>query len=330
MLRRISAYLYIFTMLALLAGTVRIHLFDGYLPTSMLIIPGLILWGMGVMHFLGILPVVRVEEDRKRDIADAVTLVGAAVLTHLLVARLGLTAVMASALVGLFFGVFLRPVAVAAFCGSFVGMLAPPLYGFYGLVFAALSAAVLFQLGRGTFKGIGGKLGTTAFFGSMFAAFFFTPESFHFFANGIDLDKLLFTTSTDLILILLSGLASYATYFYADRYPLTVVITSAAVGIVGELVLPMIYPDQGAFLSVAVYCASFAGMTAKEHFGRGRGYFLAGMLSGTLFLFGPQIFVGFGGKLGTTAMISSLATYALRNLVQNWRLFGSSLKKMAS
>ncbi len=330
MLQRLSAYLYISTMLALLAGTVRIHFFDGYIPTSMLIIPGFILWGMGVMHFLGIMPLIHVEENRKRDVADAAALVAAAVITHLLVARFGQTAVMASALVGLCFGLFFKPVAVAAFCGSFVGMLAPPLYGFYGLLVAAMSAAVLFQLGRGSFRGIGGKLGTTAFFGSMFAAFFFTPSSFHFFARGIDLEKLLFTTTTDLVLIVLSGLAAYATYALADRFPLSVVITSAVVGLTGELLLPLVFPNQGAFLSVAVYCASFAGMTAKEHFGGGRAFFLAGALSGTLFLFGPEIFVGFGGKLGTTAMISSLATYALRNLLQNWQLFGRSLKKMAS
>jgi hypothetical protein len=103
----------------------------------------------------------------------------AAAVTVALGVRLGFGAVVASALVGLFAGLALPAlfprlgdtIAPAAFCASFVGMVAPERIegelrvgltgGLSGLAFVALSPSL---------AGAGGKLGTTAFVSCLAAA----------------------------------------------------------------------------------------------------------------------------------------------------------------
>jgi hypothetical protein len=61
--------------------------------------------------------------------------------------------------------------AVPAYCGSFVGMTSIQLLFSHGeLALAVVIAAVIYVLTACTFAGIGGKLGTIAFAGSMITA----------------------------------------------------------------------------------------------------------------------------------------------------------------
>jgi hypothetical protein len=93
----------------------------------------------------------------------AAVFLGAAV-TFLISVEFGLGAVVASGLVGLLGAALIKGHAVALFCGSFVGMSSPAVFGYFELVLlAGAIAALVYVLSRADFNDSGGKLGTIAF-----------------------------------------------------------------------------------------------------------------------------------------------------------------------
>ncbi|MBP1987046.1 hypothetical protein [Halolamina salifodinae] len=236
------------------------------------------------------------------DAADFLAVVAGAVLTYWLSVDAGFGPVVASAVVGLAAGVALPRVDSAAYCGSFVGMVSPAVFPDAGLVVAAGAAAgALFVAARGAFDGFGGKLGTTAFFGILAVAAGTAAE----FAAGTAPPW-----SEAALLLPVTAVAAALTVALGFRYGLGSVIASAAVGLFGGLVLPMLHP-AGDLLATAAFCATFVGMVAPARIDGELRVGAAGALSGAVFLAVSPVFAGAGGKLGTTAFVSCLACYGV-------------------
>ena len=99
--------------------------------------------------------------------------------------------------------------------------------------------------------------------------------------------------------ILYSAIGVIATYELATLLSVNVVIASAFMGLLGYLLIKK--------NSVAFYCGTFAGMTSYEIFNHYEILVLAAVC-GLVYLIIKNIFNGYGGKLGTTAFISTFFT----------------------
>ncbi|MFD1566782.1 hypothetical protein ACFSAU_04690, partial [Halolamina litorea] len=186
----------------------------------------------------------------------------------------------------------------AAYCGSFVGMVAPAVFSDLDLVVAAgLAAGALFVAGRGAFDGFGGKLGTTALFGCLVVA---AGSGVSFAAGSVP------PWGEAVLVVPGDAVAVVATVALGVLYGLGAVIASAVVGLAGGLVLPPIHP-RGELLATAAFCASFVGMVAPARIDGERRVGAAGALSGVLLLAVSPVLAGAGGKLGTTAFVACLA-----------------------
>ncbi len=237
---------------------------------------------------------------------DFYMLVAGALVTFILV-KMGLSAILASALVGAIGSLLLKQSALAIFTGSFVGMTSIHIFTNLDLLVAAIIAGILFSFGKEAFPGIGGKLGTTAFFGALPVLLVRYPSTFDFFNDGIDVTHLDFSTGFIVLLIALSAIAAYLTYFLSDRWLKNIVLSSSLVAIFAELTLHFIMDTNAGVLSAAIYCATFAGMSTKKRLHPESVFLLAGALSGFIYFNSSPIFVGIGGKMGTSGFIASMA-----------------------
>lgn len=220
----------------------------------------------------------------------------------------GLGVVLASALVGTGAAIIAPKWAVAAYCGSFVGMLSPESYpALYQLVVATLAAALLFWAGSPVFGGYGGKLGTSAFFGCIVAAWL----------TGAPLqDASLPTRQLALLILLVSALSAASAYVLSIRCKQGPVLGSSLVGLFAGFVLPWLPAEmQGNVLAVVAFCASFAGMASRERLPTESHALLAGLLAGGIFVFASPSLGGAGGKLGTIAFVATLAARPLGDLL---------------
>ena len=228
-------------------------------------------------------------------------------LTVFLANRVGLGVVVASSLVGFGAALLFPKWGAAAFCGSFVGMLSPASFpAFYQLMLATLAAAALFWAGAPVFVGFGGKLGTTAFFGCVVAAWL---------TNAPLQEAPLPSRQIALLILFVSAISSAGAYVLSVRCKLGPVMGSALVGLFAGLVLPWLPLDMnGPLLAVVAFCASFAGMANTERMPTESHALLAGLIAGGVFVFASPSLGGAGGKLGTIAFASTMAAKPLGDL----------------
>ncbi|WP_135824413.1 hypothetical protein [Halorussus ruber] len=240
------------------------------------------------------------------DAADALAVVGAAVVTYLLSVRAGLGPVVASALVGLLAGVLADEIAVAAYCGSFVGMASPALFPSVSyLALAGLLSGVAFVAAERAFSGFGGKLGTLALFGCATTAVLTDAT----YAGG---SALSWTQAALVVPVSVAG--AVGAVVLSVRLELGAVIGSALVGLIAGLGFPAIPIAPGETLAAAAFCASFVGMSSSERLdGEGR-VALAGAVCGLVFVAVGAAFAGAGGKLGTTAFVACVTTAGAERL----------------
>jgi hypothetical protein len=239
---------------------------------------------------------------------NALSVAGGAVVTFVLSIDIGLGGVTASALVALIAAYVIPDYAVPVYCGSFVGMASTQLlYGHGELALAGAVAAVIYVLTACTFPGIGGKLGTIAFAGSVITALGLGRP---FLVTAMP------DTTTALLIIIYSVVATVLTFWLNVTLGHGAVIASAIVGITGGLVLPVIHPMSGGLLAVVVFCASFAGMASGERFPKASMMVLVGLVAGLIFVFSMPVGGGAGGKLGTIAFASCLAVRGFGDLVK--------------
>jgi hypothetical protein len=109
------------------------------------------------------------------------------------------------------------------------------------------------------------------------------------------------------LIIFYSVLSAVLTYSISVRLKLGAVLTSSIVGLIGGLILPMVYVEYGSILAAVSFCASFSGMASKERFPNELGVSLVGLITGVIFVFSYTFMVGAGGKLGTIALASNIA-----------------------
>ncbi len=92
-----------------------------------------------------------------------------------------------------------------------------------------------------------------------------------------------------------------ATWYMNIHLDLGPVVASGLVGVVAALIFNT---EQ----AVAIYTASFAGMSSAAVLGSLPMVLLAGALVGVIFMLALPVYQGFGGKLGTIASCAVLLT----------------------
>lgn len=225
-----------------------------------------------------------------------------AVSTYILNIDVGLGAVTASGLVGVIAALVAPAYGVPLYCGSFVGMTSAQfLLNHTELGVAGLIAGAIYVITTGVYDGFGGKLGTIAFAGCLITGvclrreFVVAPVPAWRIAGEI---------------ILYAVLAAVITRWLSINRRHGAVMASGAVGLVGGLILPAVYPaGVGSMLAVVVICASFAGMSAKTRFPELWLMVISGLFTGIAFVYSMPVLGGAGGKLGTLALGAGLATH---------------------
>jgi hypothetical protein len=230
---------------------------------------------------------------------------------------LALGAVVASGLIGILAHMIVPEYGVPAYCGSFVGMSSSALFfQHYEVALASIIAGVVYVLSRDVFSGFGGKLGTIAFIGASIAAFSLGRE---FLASPIS------DWTTNLWVLLFSFIAAPLTFFLSCNLKNGPVLASGAVGLLGGLILPVLFPQIGNLLAVVVICASFTGMSNATRCNKFWVMLVAGLITGILFVFTTPLLGGAGGKLGTIAFAAIISTNGFILMFQ--RIYGVNARK---
>ncbi len=241
-----------------------------------------------------------------QDVGSFLGVTGGAALTYVLSINLGLGPVVAAGLVGIMATLAVSRYDVPIYCGAFVGMACSSLLHGYGHLFLAAGVAgAVFLISKPVFNGFGGKLGTIAVIGCV-AAGLLTGRTFGSApVPGWDLGY---------YLVGYAVAGAVLTYVLNVRFGHSAVISSGLVGLAGGLTLPVVHPVIGSTLAVMVICASFAGMSSRERVPNELYVATAGVLCALLFMYSSPYLGGAGGKLGTIAFGSVIATAGLYRL----------------
>ncbi len=220
----------------------------------------------------------------------------------------GLSAVLASGLIGILGSVLFKRYEVEIFTGSFVGMSSVVLFNDVGLMFASLIAYLVYFFGKKVFVGIGGKLGSSAFAGTVITAVLLG-------VNPLMPDTVFINTSLPGWLIsitLISGsLACVITYLVSKHwFKGSTVIGSSLIGIVGYFG-SLLLGSFGPLFAGTIYAATFAGMSQEKVLKNPRFFAIAGLITSILFLLSSNYFLGLGGKMGLSAFIGVIGTLPL-------------------
>ena len=227
------------------------------------------------------------------------------------VAELGLSPIVSASVVGIVTGVVVRSVAVPVYCGAFVGMTSPEVFGSYWLAtLAAVLAGVLFTVAHPVFHGLGGKLGTTAFVGVLLVAL---PTASTFQSGTIP------EGSVVLSVVGITALGASITFAIHTRSAASPVLASGLVGAVGGIWLPMLFDAQGGLFAAATYSASFAGMTNPKRIPNEWWIGVTGAGVGLVVVHTLPFVGGSGGKLGTIAFGSCLGIHGTLRIVGIFR-----------
>ncbi|MCG8571523.1 MAG: hypothetical protein MJB14_15415 [Spirochaetes bacterium] len=248
-------------------------------------------------------------------------------------------AIVASSLVGIIIAFFTITIgdenhySWAAFCGSFAGMLAINNLSYYYLTYTflinatilsvlcgllyALVEYIAYKFPRILFDGYGGKLGTTAFISVLIfylANWFLFKDPTEIFPHADLFFGLqwyhVFIPVSAICGSLISMEIKNTVSSLNDNYK---VLTVATTGIMGGILLnnffaqiPFIRIDFGHEMAAAWYTGAFVGMSSYFVLMLKRDYFIAGTISGILFILSRNLFVGVGGKLGFLSFLAVL------------------------
>ena len=250
---------------------------------------------------------------------DVVHVVLGALAVQLAIRSGGMTAVQAAPLVGALAWVSgriglldQRVLPASLYCGAFAGMTSSHvLPGTSWVVLAGILAGIIYSLSKHFWVGIGGKLGTIAFAGTALTVIVARLAGWNHGDPAA-------TTLDGPVLWAVFGIGIVAaplTYWFSEPCKFGAVFASAVPSAVLGLSLDLLSaPWQVKLMPLAAAWlgASFAGMTSMERLA-GRYWMLP--LLGLIFAFlfagsGPRVH-GFGGLLGTTALVSVLAGLGL-------------------
>lgn len=223
--------------------------------------------------------------------------------------ELGLQAVASSSVVGLVSAIVLPRYQIPLYCGSFAGMASIEVFSRYETVLVAgVVAGLTLVATKPIFKGFGGKLGISAFVGTMVTSLIFGK-----FSQGQA--ELSIRVSDWIILYFILG--ATLTFMIDERKRIGAVASSSIMGLIGSVFLPLLYGSEGDIYSVAVFCGSFIGMTSLERIKKRRFMIVAGVFGSIIFVYTNSLYAGLGGKLGAIAFGSTIAMAGLIDLSKN-------------
>lgn len=219
-----------------------------------------------------------------------------ALVTFFIINELHLDPVVASSIVGLIGAMASKRYQVPIYCGSFVGMSSMALYGGYqNFLFSAILAGTLFLISGNIFSGSGGKLGIIAFWGTLLYAMLTGNAYTMAPVESGALNHWIF-------LYLMSG--AMVTFLINRLSRLNAVESSALIGLIAGLVLPIVHGASGGLLASVVFCGSFIGMSSHGRLASMRQVIGAAAVAAIFFIYTQNVFVGLGGKLGVIAFTS--------------------------
>lgn len=250
---------------------------------------------------------------------DVVHVVLGALAVQLAIRTGGMTAVQAAPLVGglawLSARIGLldeRVLPASLYCGAFAGMTSSHVLPDTRWVFVAgVMAGIIYSLARQFWVGIGGKLGTIAFAGTALTVIVARLAGWNQWDPAA-------SPIAGPLLGAVFGVAVVAaplTFWLSENCKFGAVCASAVPSAVLGMSINLLSPSWQVKmlpLAAAWLGASFAGMTSMERVA-GRYWMLPllGLIFGFLFSgLGPRVH-GFGGLLGTTALVSVLAGLGL-------------------
>lgn len=230
----------------------------------------------------------------------------ATLLTFYINNSLQLGGVVASALVGLLGPLLFPKLQRAIFCGSFAGMASSLVFTNDGWVaLAGLLSGLLLAFSREIYDGFGGKLGASGFFGTVTASLL----AGQFILIGEDP-----VLNSDINIAFYFIIGAVVTYYINKINRTGTVLASSAVGLIGGLILPVVYGGPGSNYAVALFCGSFVGMTVIDRLTTEFYLFISSFMGSIIYYYSQVNFVGLGGKLGTTAFASVVSWWGLMYL----------------
>jgi len=243
----------------------------------------------------------------KTDLLDYLFALIASVMTYLFAMLNFVSPVLASASIGLLGSLLLKKHDKAIFAGSFLGMAEAAVFGVGGFLVAALIMSLVFVLTKTLFQGVGGKLGTVAFSGAVLAYFIFdlTPLS------SINL------SIKDSVFIIIAAIAgAVLTRVLSEYKEIGVVKTSSIIGLIFVIIFDYQNFSISPYIAIVGFGGSFVGMSDKVRMKNRFVVGFGGLIFGVIYYLSLSRFVGFGGKLGTIAFVSSIITIGLFSLLE--------------
>lgn len=226
-------------------------------------------------------------------------------LTYLLNHYIALGAVVSSALIGMIGATLFKDYDVPIYCGSFAGMVSINVIpNTYGILIVSALTGLFYIMGIEVFRGFGGKLGATAYFATLSAAFL---------TGRFNETMLNATVKLPPWIFIFFIIGAISTYVINIKLKTGVVLSSSIVGLIGGLILPNIFL-AGTQMAIALFCGTFIGMSAAEKLCFKKCIIIASIVGSILFAYTNPYFSGLGGKLGLIAFSSSIATAGYYNL----------------
>lgn len=243
---------------------------------------------------------------------DLLAVVSGTLLTFAGAAELGVSPIVAASIVGIIAAVVVRKAAVPVYCGAFVGMTSPALFGSYWFAtLAAILAGLVFVVAHPVFHGLGGKLGTTAFVGVTLVVL---PTARSFQSGPIPERPVI------LAAVAVAAIGAVITFGIHTRSAASPVLASGLVGAAGGLVLPLAFAGSGGLLAATSFSASFAGMTDPRRIPSEWWIGATGIGVGLVVVYTTPFLGGSGGKLGTIAFGAGLGIHGILRRLNLFRI----------
>lgn len=125
------------------------------------------------------------------------------------------------------------------------------------------------------------------------------------------------------MLFLTGGVGALLTFIVAHDLKQGVVRASAGLSLIVALFFHafphLISPELTADIPIVFFGASFVGMTGNRVLKYRWLIFLGGIIFSGIYLVSSEVFVGYGGKLGTTACISCMIVLGLDGMLERGR-----------
>lgn len=234
---------------------------------------------------------------------DGIFVIIGVFITYSLNHFLGISVVIASAIVGLLGSILIKQYQIPLYCGSFAGMVSVSLFSFFEVSILAIICAFIFILTKPLFKGYGGKLGTIAFMSSLIVHSIFNDN---FITLNLDLNIYL------IILTTISGVL--ITYYFKYYKNVSSVMASSLPSLIFGIILIYIFPNHSDYV-VVFFSASFIGMSSSKRLPNLGYVIISGFVLGVIYDIFLEFFNGLGGKLGLMAMISVIITSGISIII---------------